>query len=162
MPLQSRASTARAARTNPAETQKPADVASDVQPRRGKGEASAPQTPPPVVEETKDAANDSASQNASQSDSGAQQAPAPQRARKPRESKPVATGTKVNADGTGTTDTKALKERLKEIEKDFKLLIPEEQKAMREVAQKFKDKRIALESEHRLITGQLSAAIFHG
>lgn len=162
MPLQSRASTARAQRTAP--EQQPANVASDVQPRRGKEKpAETPnvtQTPPPAADTATTAANDGASQNASQSDSGAGTQQAPVKERKPRTAK--VSGTKVSADGTSATDTKALKERLKEIEKEFKLLIPEEQKSMREVAQKFKEKRLSLESEHRLITGQLSAAIFHG
>jgi hypothetical protein len=148
MPLASRATQARAARTNPDETPPSGSETADgpvkqtVQPRRGKP-AVAPTVPPQTPDD----------------DGRADAAPpvpekAPRKPRTPRAAPPAAEGTKI--------DAKALKARQKEIEQEFKRLAGAEKIAMRELATTYKTQRQALEGEHRLIANQLSAAVFGG
>lgn len=149
MPLASRATQARVARTNPDETPPAAastpegTIKDTVQPRRGK-----PAVAPPAPPQT------------SAADGRADTAPpvpakAPRKPRTPRTAPAEASA----ADGQ-PIDAKALRARQKAIEQEFKRLAGAEKIAMRELSAKFRTQRQALESEHRLIANQLSAAVF--
>lgn len=144
MPLASRATQARVARTNPDQTPPSGAEAADgaiketVQPRRGK-----PAVPPPEAAQT--------------TPSTATSAEAPKAPRKPRTPRAAPTGST-----TAPVDVKALRARQKAIEQEFKRLAGAEKIAMRELVTKYKAQRQTLENEHRLIANQLSAAVFNG
>jgi hypothetical protein len=153
MPLASRATQARAARTNPDETppsgsEAPAGTVKDsVQPRRGKP-AVAPPEPPQTPDD--DGRGDVAP-------------PPPPPDKAPRKPRTPRTAPAAAEPGSGQPiDVKALKARQKVIEQEFKRLAGAEKIAMRELAATYKTQRQALEGEHRLISNQLSAAVFSG
>lgn len=147
MPLASRATQARAARTDSSVEAPPKDQIKDaVQPRKGKPAVA----PEPDTNEGAQKAQESTQQAAAP----APAEKAPRKQRTPRTAPQAVTS-------AGTTDVKALRARQKAIETEFKELASREKIAMRELAAKFKADRVALESEHRLIANQLSAAVFN-
>ena len=151
MPLQSRATTARAERiqgdaATATQTTAPNEA---TQPRKGREQV----TKVPAADTAPDA--NTASQTAAQASPPADTTEkAPRKARTPRQAAAPAEG--------GQIDIKGLKQRQKEIEGEFKNMNKEMIAAQRAVTQQFAERRVALESEHRLISNQLSSAVFKG
>lgn len=191
MPLQSRASAARLARTNPEEAAKapPATegtIAETIQPRRGAAGKPAPAAPPARPQTDLGAAQSAAQDAQSEppyaasadkavAETGAAlrgEAPhaslgstvgpalAAKRERKPRAPRAAAPATASTGEQVG--ELKTLKQRMSEIEKEYKQLPARETAARRELEAQFKAQRQQLENEHRELSLKVSQALFHG
>lgn len=134
MPLASRATQARAERAGAA-----AETPSETQPRKKPEAPPEPSAALPAMEAA-----------TTPTDAGK------------RRGRPPGTPRAAKAPTAAAGDAKQLRTRQKEIEKEFKDIAREQLQALRAHEQKFRERRSSLESEHRLIAGQLSSKIFNG
>lgn len=135
MPLASRATQARAERAGA-----PPEAGTEVQPRKPAEEAPAPPEPAQTAP--------------------SEPAPAPKKRGRPPGSRNAPRAPRAATGAAG--DVKELKARQKELEREFKSLAQEKAQDLRAHEQKYRERRVALETEHRLIAGQLSSKIFNG